>query len=541
MPRLTIDKRQVEIPEGATILDAAHKLGINIPTLCYIKGWEPNTSCMACVVKVEGRKRLLPACAAVVEEGMQVESETEEVHQARRTALELLLSDHLGDCTAPCQSACPAHMNIPRMIRRIAEGKLDEAIITIKKDIALPAVLGRICPAPCEKPCRRAAHDEAVAICLLKRYVADVDLASPKPYLPACKPAQNKGVAIVGAGPAGLSAAYYLLQEGFGCTIYDDHDKPGGMLRYAVSPEALPHEVLNAEIALIEKLGAKFEFQTTIGEKISIKDLHKDFDAVLIATGPLPDSTAEKPDHRAANKLPTLADLGLPAGPHGIKVDSKTLQTEIPGVFAAGDCLRPRRLAVRACAEGKAAAAAIAQKLRGSPVVGEPRLFTTHIGKLLDGEMEKFLTEAEPTARIEPGRGAAGGFAADEAPREARRCVHCDCRKPDSCRLRQLAQKYDVRANRYKGQRRTFEQQRQHQDIIYEPGKCISCGICLQITARQKEKLGLTFIGRGFNVRVKVPLDHSLAEGLTKTAAQCVAACPTGALAFKKEGVTPKA
>ena len=153
--------------------------------------------------------RLVPACATPVAEGMQVESETDEIHAVRRSTLELLLSDHLGDCVAPCSFGCPAKMNIPQMLRQIAAGQFREALITVKADIALPAVLGRICPAPCEKVCRRGNLDRAIAICELKRIVANVDLDSAEPYLPPCRAASGKRVAIVGGGPAGLASAYY--------------------------------------------------------------------------------------------------------------------------------------------------------------------------------------------------------------------------------------------------------------------------------------------------------------------------------------------
>ena len=178
MPNVTIDGREVQVQEGATILAAAEKLGISIPTMCYLRGHEATTSCMVCVVKVAGLNGLVPACGTLARDGMQIESDCEEVFEARKAALELLLSDHVGDCVGPCQMGCPARMNIPLMIRQIAAGQLKDAIETVKRDIALPAVLGRICPAPCEKVCRRKQHDEAVSICLLKRHVADVDLQS---------------------------------------------------------------------------------------------------------------------------------------------------------------------------------------------------------------------------------------------------------------------------------------------------------------------------------------------------------------------------
>lgn len=156
MPKLTIDKHEVEVAPGATILDAARRLHIEIPTLCYLDGCTPGTSCMVCLVKVKNPDRFLPSCGMRAEDGMEVESETDEVREARRQALELLLSDHPGDCIGPCQSICPARMDIPRMIRQAAAGDFAAAAATARATLVLPATLGRVCPAPCEKGCRRA-------------------------------------------------------------------------------------------------------------------------------------------------------------------------------------------------------------------------------------------------------------------------------------------------------------------------------------------------------------------------------------------------
>jgi len=519
MPKLFIDNREVEVNKGATILDAAGKLGIEIPTMCFLKDYKPSTSCMVCVVKVEGMASLVPACGIVAAEGMRVESSSESVYQARKAALELLLSDHLGDCLGPCQVICPAGMNIPLMIRQIAGGKLHDAIETVKKDIALPAVLGRICPKPCEKGCRRGVYDQAVSICLLKRYVADVDLQSAKPYMPSCKAKNGKRVAIVGAGPAGLAAAYYLQQDGFCCTVFDEQEKAGGMLQYGVLEQELSRDVLDKEITLIKKLNVEFKSGIRIGTDLSMDDLRRDFDAVFVAIGQLKANDAEL--------------FGLEEGGKGIKIDSKTYQTNIPGVFAGGDAVHKRKLTVRAVADGKEAAVSIGQYLSGRSVTGPVKEFNTRIGKLQNGEIEKFLTSSDKTERIEP-TGEDGAFTDQQASKEAMRCLHCDCRKADKCKLKQYAQGHEATATRYKSQRRIFTQQLQHPDIIYEAGKCIDCGLCIQTAARAGEELGLTFVGRGFDVRVAVPFDRSMAEALKNSAKQCVKACPTGALAFKQ-------
>jgi len=518
MPKLFIDNLEVEVNKGATILDAAGKLGIEIPTMCFFKDYQPSTSCMVCVVKIEGVASLVPACATIAVEGMRVESSSELVYQARKAALELLLSDHLGDCLGPCQVICPANMNIPLMIRQIASGKLRDAIETVKKDIALPAVLGRICPKPCERGCRRGAYDKAVSICLLKRYVADVDLESANPFKPQCKSPCGKGVAIVGAGPAGLAAAYYLQQVGYYCTVFDEREKPGGMLQYGVPENELPRDVLDKEIALIEKLGVKFKNGVRIGTDLSMDDLRKDFDAVFVAIGKV------KPED--------VKLIGLEEGGKGIKIDGKTYETSIPGVFAGGDAIHKRKLTVRAVADGKEAAVSIGQYLSGDSVSGEVKEFNTRIGKLQNGEIDQFLISCDKAGRLEP-TGEDGALTDNEAVKEAMRCLHCDCRKADVCKLKRYAQSHEAKATRYKSERRLFIQQLQHPDVIYEAGKCIDCGLCVQTAAKAGEELGLTFVGRGFDVRVSVPFDRSIAEALKKSAKQCVKACPTGALAFK--------
>ena len=519
MPKLTIDKRDVEVPAGATILDAALRLGIPVPTLCYLDGCTPGTSCMVCVVKVKNPDRFLPSCGMRAEEGMEVESETDEVREARRQALELLLSDHPGDCIAPCQSICPARMDIPKMIRQAAAGDFAAAAATARAALVLPATLGRVCPAPCEKGCRRADLDAPLAIRLLHRRAADTDLASGASLLPPCKPSTGKRAAVIGAGPAGLAAAWHLVQEGAACTVFDDQDQPGGMLRRSVTEAQLPREVLDAEIAVIARMGVEFRMQKSIGRDVAMADLRKDFDAVLVAAGSLP-ATPNEPHTN-------------PLLPEGAQVDRRTFQTTVRGLFAAGDVVHHHRMAVRAVADGATAADSILQFLAGAPVTAPRRAFSTRLHEPTPEEMARLAAGASASARVSPGGGDAAGLTPEEARQEAPRCLHCDCRKAHACKLRDYSDAYGASPGRYHGTRRPFEQDMQHANVVYESGKCISCGLCIQIAARAKEPLGLTLIGRGFSVRVGVPFSTTIAEGLKKAAAECVAACPTGALAKK--------
>lgn len=170
MLSIKIDNIKIDIENGKTILDLAKSAGIDIPTMCHIDGLESFTSCLVCVVKDKKTGKLMPSCAIKAVDGMELESNSDEVREARKTALELLLSEHIGDCEAPCQKICPAHMDIPNMIRLIENGEDRKAIALIKETIALPAILGRICPAPCEKGCRRKQDDSSISICYLKGY-----------------------------------------------------------------------------------------------------------------------------------------------------------------------------------------------------------------------------------------------------------------------------------------------------------------------------------------------------------------------------------
>src|SRR5947209_5068634 len=223
MVTLTIDGRQVSVDAGVTVLEAAKRLGIHIPTMCHVPGIEPAASCFVCAVQIEGRRTLSPSCAMPVADQMMVTTNSDDVRTARKMALELLLSDHAGECVAPCAAQCPAGLDIPGFVAGIAAGDARRAMEVIADRLALPGSLGRICPRLCEQQCRRCDLDEGLAIAGLHRYMADADRGGDAPYVPSRASSSGKSVAMVGSWPAGLAAGDYLLQKGHAGSLFDAH------------------------------------------------------------------------------------------------------------------------------------------------------------------------------------------------------------------------------------------------------------------------------------------------------------------------------
>lgn len=518
MIELKINNQTIQVEKGTTVLKAAEMLGISIPTMCFLNGYGNHPSCMVCVVKNNKTGDLFPSCAMPAQEGMDIICDDHDVLEARKEALELLLSDHVGDCEAPCRISCPAFMDIPKMNRLIAGRKFDEALQMVKEDIALPFILGYICSAPCEGACRRKQVDNPVSICLLKRFVAEKDIMNENPYLPAKKAKTNKKVAIIGSGPAGLACAFHIMKEGYECIIYDKNENAGGTL-LDVPANELPKEALKQEIDLLVKFGAIFKLNTSITPEL-FNELLEKYDSVVIAIGNITDIN--------------LKDINIDYTESGIITHDDTYQTSIPKVFACGSVIRKHKLAIRALAQGKEAAFSVNSYLAGNDAKETKRMFNSRFGKLTESEIEEYKKEAIADGRTEPKNGKLAGYNEEEAIKEAQRCLRCDCRKPNSCKLRIYADEYGAEQKKYMfGERKQLKKHLHHSNVVYETEKCIRCGLCIDIVTKEKELTGLTFIGRGFNVRIEIPFNKNLDEALTKTAHKCVEACPTGALAFK--------
>jgi formate dehydrogenase major subunit len=285
--KIYINGKEYEAHKGMTVLNVCRENGFDIPTLCFHEQLEPFGSCFLCTVEIEGgKKKYSLSCGTTVFEGMKIKTDTNDIWKQRKMALELLMSNHYADCVGPCLVTCPSNIDIQGYIAAIAEGDYTKAIGIIKNDNPFPSVCGRVCTRPCEDECRRNLVDSKVGIDYLKRYAADKDIASKHKFTAPKKKSNGKSVAIIGAGPSGLSAAYYLALEGYSVEVFEQLYKPGGMLRYGIPRYRLPHDVLDTEIEAITALGVKIHTGKKLGMDFSLDDLKaKNFNAVYLAIG----------------------------------------------------------------------------------------------------------------------------------------------------------------------------------------------------------------------------------------------------------------
>ena len=279
----SIDGVPVTAEKGETILEVAKRYSIDIPTLCHDDRVAAYGACGVCVVEAEGLPKLMRSCATKPAEGWKILTNSQRVQRARRFSLQMLMSDHTGDCKAPCSLACPAGTDCQGYVGLIANGEIEEATRVIKTKIPLPASIGRVCPHPCEKKCRRGLVEEPISIASLKAYAASKMLDNME--LPDILAATGKKVNVIGGGPGGLSAAYYLALKGHDVTVYDMMPQMGGMLRYGIPQYRLPKEVLDKEIAMIERVGVKMKNNVKLGVDFTLEDLRKSADAVIVAVG----------------------------------------------------------------------------------------------------------------------------------------------------------------------------------------------------------------------------------------------------------------
>ena len=278
---ITANGKKLAANQGETVLDVARREGVDIPALCSLEGTAAWGGCRLCLVEVEGVDKLQAACTTWVADGMSVQTETPRVRARRESYLRMYLSDHNSYCEAPCTHACPTHVDIPGYLAALAAGDAAGAAAMVREELPFPGILGRVCPRYCEPVCRRGDVDEPIAICALHRAAAD----NSTTHLSRGS-ASGKRVAVIGAGPAGLSAAWFLAAGGHQVTVYDAEAQPGGALRYVIPEFRLPTRVLDAELQPLWDAGVRFVGQSKMHYETDPQGLFDaGFDAVVLCTG----------------------------------------------------------------------------------------------------------------------------------------------------------------------------------------------------------------------------------------------------------------
>jgi formate dehydrogenase beta subunit len=244
--------------------------------------------------------------------------------------------------TAPCLDACPIHLDIPKYVELIKDAKFAESLTVIRERLPIAGIVGRVCFRPCEKHCRRGNLDEPISIKALKRFVADHELAEQKEPEYEITPSEKTGkVAIVGAGPAGITCAYHLARNGHEVTIYERLEEPGGMSAVGIPDYRLPRNILQDEVQQIQKMGVSINYGQTIGNDLTLSQLENEFDAVFIGIGAQKSTKIgiEGEDQEYQGFIPGLAYLrevnaGSDPYPQGKKV------VVVGGGNVAIDCVR---------------------------------------------------------------------------------------------------------------------------------------------------------------------------------------------------------
>lgn len=685
---IILNNKNISAAKGETILVVAHRYGISIPTLCHDPRLEPYSSCFICVVEVEGMRTLQPACSTKITEGMKITTNSEKVHKARKTALELLLSNHYADCLGPCKQTCPAGVDVQGYISLIEKEKYSEAVALIKETNPFPAVCGRVCVRPCEVACRRILLDEgnAVGIDYLKRFAADKDLESKDKFIPQIKERTGKKVAIIGGGPGGFAAAFFLRKEGHDIDVYEASPKAGGWLRYGIPEYRLPNDLLQKEIDNILDLGVKIHYHKKLGENLSYKDLQTNYDATILAIGSQIGTNVGCEGDDAENVFSgidflkemeltgnrydfsgkTVAVVGggntamdccrsairchakkvyviyrrteaeMPANPieiHESKLEGveylfltlpkkitktadgkvksmncikmqlgepdasgrrrpipvensdfdleidvvlaaigqkttvnfiddinknsgngelkltkwgdveahpETLQTSIPSVFAAGDCVTGPATLIQAVGQAKIAALSCHQYLAGLPIIPMKKEFISKRDNFKNQEKkdytEKYKKQIREEMPVLPAKKRNNfnevelGYSEEMALNEVNRCMECGCTEYFECDLRNYSTEYQATQGKYGGKYNEFNIDFRHPFIEIDNNKCILCGRCVRIC---KEVVGADALGlvkRGFETFVTPSMGKHLKDTYCESCGLCVSACPTGGI-----------
>jgi len=294
--KISINGMEITAQEGITILEAAERAEIYIPTLCHVRGKNGENPCGLCVVEVAGNETPVRSCDTKIQEGMQISTDTDTVKELRSGRLAILAETHFGDCKAPCNLTCPGQINVQGYIAHVAKGQYEEGLRLVMERNPFPFSVGRVCPRFCETKCRRMLLEEPIAINHLKRFLADWCMANKIDLRISKEPATGKKVAVIGGGPSGLTGAYFLTRKGHEVTVYEAAPELGGMLRYGFPEFKIPKAVLDYEINSLLKLGINVKTGQKWGADYTLQELRdQGFDAILIAIGNPVDKDLEIP------------------------------------------------------------------------------------------------------------------------------------------------------------------------------------------------------------------------------------------------------
>lgn len=338
---IKVNGRPIKGDTSQTILEVCQKEGIFIPSFvdCHHPPAQTNQTCLISVVKIEGEPRPVAACSRLVHEGMIVATDTPEVNEIRKEILSLLLERHYGDCVAPCSLTCPGELDVQGYVAHIARGNYLDSLRLIWEKLPLPAVVGRVCPHPCEDVCRRQRIEEPISIKELKRFVADYALNKGIKLNPPLASDSGQRVAIIGGGPAGLSAAYYLRLQGHRVTIFEKRPKLGGLLRYGIPEYRLPREILDKEIQQIVDLGVEVRTKQELGNDFTISELRRQgYKAVFLSPGAWMSSRLGVPGDETAGVIHALDFLSQVASGDICQVNGRVIV--VGGGNAAMDASR---------------------------------------------------------------------------------------------------------------------------------------------------------------------------------------------------------
>ena len=564
-----IDGKEVTAIPGEAILRAAQRAGFNVPTLCDDEKLAPAAACRMCLVEIEGYHRPMPSCHLPVEPGMKITQASESLFKLRKQNLEYILSDHNAYCMPPCQISCPTHIDIPGYLELMAKGQHVEAARLVKEVLPFPYMLGLVCPKPCQEVCRRGLVEEEIAICQCHGYTGEMVMEMDKAPTPFPQlPATGKRVAVVGAGPAGMTAAYYAALKGHAVTVFDMMEKQGGIARYGIPEYRLPKVKLDKELNSVWQLrDTEFKGGMMLGRDFSIDDLFtQGYDAVFLGIGAWRSNELRIPGEDLPGVIEAINYLRMNAEGNPVPVGKGQKVVVLGGGFTTFDCARTsRRLGaevtvvyrrsrkemgavtvIQCIAQGKLAAKAIDRYLAGDDMarVAEEIAAEEAVPELIDivpykpEEPQVRMPMLPFTERVQSFQLIENGYDKAAAEKEAARCLQCVCPDVGRCHLQRLSLEHGLTDNRFHRAEpvdyHDYEYDFSHDFILRDLNKCINCTQCVRIC---RDVIGANcygLMGGGYDSIVTTPWNVSLKYTDCVSCGACAETCPTGALMMRE-------